>query len=160
VIVARLKIHLVHGTQFYCWRKPRIPWVEIDDPKAAENADKPSFRSGLRNQLRAKGHTVEFHEIPWTGRNRHGARLEAARDILESVPVEDDGFHHFIIAHSHGGNACMLAFKDDHKRRMSGIAGVACLATPFLIVREAAWAQVAPIPWMSLTALGTGFAEE
>jgi hypothetical protein len=42
--------------------------------------------------------------------------------------------HHFIIAHSHGGNIALHALHDTDLKR--SIAGIACLATPFLNVRR------------------------
>lgn len=142
-------IHLVHGTQFYLWRKPAIHWVEQESSSVTQ--DKPSFRGGLRKCLEARGHIVEFREIPWSGRNRHNARLAAGYEIRKNLVDQAEGWHHFLVAHSHGGNACMLALREPDRALETKLSGVVCLSTPFLVVREAAWAVAATVGWMTLT---------
>lgn len=111
--------YLVHGTQFYLFRKPVIDWVEDDEER---------MRQGLREALQQ--HTVEFVEVHWSGRNRQRARLQAANILtkcIEERPAAES--HEFVIAHSHGGNAAVFALKGSAADR---IAGVGCLSTPFL----------------------------
>jgi hypothetical protein len=149
--MAKLLIHLVHGTQFYVLRKPDVPWVEDEDERASDTEDLCAFRRGVRKQLRDKGHEVEFDAVLWSGRNRHGARLAAAAELQEHVlRKEGDSVHHFVVAHSHGGNACLLALKNGRAALAEKISGIACLSTPFLIVREAAWAVNSTIAWLTL----------
>src|SRR5712691_6963998 len=154
--MASLIVHLVHGTQFYVWRKPNIPWVK--DESVDEDGSLGSFRRGLSRRLAERGHAaVEFDVVPWSGRNRHGARLEAARELRRHVmKAGQEAAQHFVVAHSHGGNACLLALRDDAdlSKRLSGIV---CLSTPFLVVREAKWAWTATRAWGALVGVGLLF---
>lgn len=141
--MARLIVHLVHGTQFYLWRKPAIPWVEQEPAGVSAIGNEHLFRVGLRRRLEAKGHQVSFRVIRWSGRNRHSARRAAADRIRQSLEHPEEGAHHFLVAHSHGGNACVMALTGGDRQWEAGLSGVACLATPFLVVREAGWAVTA-----------------
>jgi hypothetical protein len=154
--MATLHIHLLHGTQFYFthlrfWRKPRIQWVE-DDPQSPDQ-----FCAGVRTRLEAKGYEVRFHAIGWSGHNLHGSRRKAADKLLSEITPED-GEPHFIVAHSHGGNACMLALRKDERENGgnwgSQLRGIVCLATPFLVVQPARWALLAATTWLALVLLG------
>jgi len=153
--MVKLIVHLVHGTQFYAWRKPRIPWVE--DEGDGEDGSVGAFRHGLRRRLAERGFAdVDFDVVPWSGRNRHGARLEAAQELRRHVldlTLANNGSRHVVVAHSHGGNACLLALKDagELPQRLSGIV---CFSTPFLVVREAKWALAATFAWMFLALIG------
>lgn len=44
----------------------------------------------------------------WTGSNKHSARVNAAQDLVNWVGLNPSGYLR-IIAHSHGGNVCLLA---------------------------------------------------
>lgn len=152
--MAHVLVHLVHGTQFYLWRKPRIPWVEdTAQPMAAPELD--SFCRGLRQELVQRGHSVTFDVVPWSGRNRHGAREAAAGALRENVlkPAHEP-VRRFVVAHSHGGNACLLALKDDGGAVAKRLSGIVCLSTPFLVVRKEKWALNATIAWMTLVFMG------
>ena len=72
----------------------------------------------------------------WDGRNNPAARTEAKdklREHLHCMARKYKLAQHYIVAHSHGGNVALYALRDTSLR--DAIAGVACLATPFLISR-------------------------
>jgi hypothetical protein len=76
---------------------------------------------------------VEFAVFAWTGRNTTGARYGAAeelRSFLQTLSARFPEATHHIVAHSHGGNVSLYALRDDELR--GRVAGVACLATPFI----------------------------
>lgn len=89
------------------------------------------FRTRLENQLGS----IEFRRVQWSGRNWARDRLEAGEQLraqLKETLSQRPDARHFIIAHSHGGNAVMYALQDAQLRRR--VAGVVTLATPFLNV--------------------------
>lgn len=158
--MARLVFHLVHGTQFYLLARPRVRWLMCGKPEVPWIRDGSPLRKGLRTSLESQGHVVEFRPVEWSGRNRHAARVEAARRIRESLAEGPADARHFLIAHSHGGNACLLALKEDEaqppaaERLADQLTGIACLSTPFLVVQKADWAVAATVAWISALALG------
>jgi hypothetical protein len=114
--MAQFVFHLVHGTQFYLLAKPRIRWLLCGKPSVDWIEEESStLCRRLRTLLEDSGHEVEFRCVPWSGRNRHAARLEAAGLIRESVAGGPENARHFVVAHSHGGNACFLALKEEGK---------------------------------------------
>jgi len=176
--------HLVHGTQFYLLKKPRLRWLMCGKPVVKWTKSDSPLCSNIRKSLEEKGHRVDFREIEWSGRNRHSDRSEAARRICESVDDSPTNARNILVAHSHGGNACMLALKqaeksalerlikvengaEDVKSCESGespsddlprrLAGIVCLSTPFLIIREAQWATKATIAWWVMLLLSVVF---
>ena len=126
--MARFVFYLVHGTQFYWLRKPKIEWIQPGS----------MFRAQLLEELRGAGHDAEFRLIEWTGRNRQRHRLDAALQLAEEVGVRGEHEFQVLVGHSHGGNVCLLALKDDAVRQR--IDGVVCLSTPFLLFWKAEWA--------------------
>lgn len=166
--MARLVFHLVHGTLFYFLTKPRVPWLRCGKPSVPWVEEHSRLRIGLSQRLEALGHQVEFRVVDWSGRNRHGARLAAAKGIRRSVARAPGDAVNFLVAHSHGGNACLLALKeaeglapkvrsqeesksegqkDPQSRWADRVTGVAYLSTPFLVVRRAEWALSATAVW-------------
>lgn len=96
--------------------------------------DASTLCRSLRDSL---GPSVVFRRFRWSGRNSHTARLSAAgrlRDYLEEGLLESPEATHIVVAHSHGGNVALMAVEDSNL--CERIAGVACLATPFISVRE------------------------
>lgn len=72
----------------------------------------------------------------WTGANTVAARTNAqaaVRGHLRLLRQQHEQARHFIVAHSHGGNVALYALRDESL--LTSIAGVACLATPFLVCR-------------------------
>lgn len=109
-------VTLVHGT----WAR-RSEWT----------LEGSHLRTTLENRLGS----IEFRRVQWSGGNWARDRLEAAeqlREHLKETLSQRPDARHFIIAHSHGGNAVMYALQDAQLRRR--VAGVVTLATPFLNV--------------------------
>lgn len=91
----------------------------------------------LRNNLEED---VVFRRFNWSGRNRHEARDKAAEKLhgflekgLKEYPK--DTHKHFIVAHSHGGNVALMALNQGDSSLQKKIAGIACMATPFITAR-------------------------
>src|SRR5688500_16845426 len=90
--------YLVHGT----WAKGSR-WPKIEEE--------------IRRQL---PHTDLVFDYPtWSGKNTVKSRLIGAlsleKRLLDSIRRKPDA-HHFIIAHSHGGNVSLLALKNPEVR--------------------------------------------
>lgn len=105
----------VHGTFAHC-----ATWINEDSRLAWH------LRSSLKRPIYVRPFT-------WSGDNSVSARERAAsdlrihlRDLLDRWPDSC----HVIIAHSHGGNVVLQAL--DEPELAHRVAGVACLATPFL----------------------------
>jgi hypothetical protein len=78
---------------------------------------------------------VEFRRFCWSGGNTLDARRAAAADLRTQLRKDKvPPARHFVVAHSHGGNIALYALRDPEVRKR--IAGVATLATPFLIARK------------------------
>jgi hypothetical protein len=109
-------VTLVHGT----WAGKR-KWTTEGSP--------------LRLTLQRHLGQVEFRAVEWNGGNWAHDRLAAAERIrshlIEELRERPDA-RHFVIAHSHGGNAVLYALRDVELQR--NLAGVVMLATPFLHV--------------------------
>jgi pimeloyl-ACP methyl ester carboxylesterase len=112
-------ITLVHGTG-----APYAAWTE----------ERSSICTRLSSAL---GHDVAFRVFNWSGANsaraRRAAAAELTADLIRLVEREPDA-RHFLIGHSHGGNVALQSLSDPRVR--SKMAGVACLSTPFLQVRQ------------------------
>jgi hypothetical protein len=114
VTTTRVVIHLVHGT----WA-PNAAWTRRG--------------SRIRQAIERRFGAVEVRPFRWGGRNSHASRMRAARALarrltgaIERAPRS----HHFVIAHSHGGNVALhgLACLSDPNR----VLGLITLSTPFL----------------------------
>jgi hypothetical protein len=115
----RYNITLIHGTF-----ARGAEWTRDNSP----------FCTLLREALSA---SVTFHRFQWSGKNSPSARLKAAEQLkvhLRQVLDIDPQATHYIIAHSHGGNIALYALQDSGLQEK--IAGVVCLSTPFLHVRN------------------------
>jgi len=114
----RLVVTTVHGTY-----AKHATWVE----------SKSTLGQALIQRF---GAGVVVRPCRWSGANNAAARAEG-RDLLRThlgdVLNEYKQAHHYIIAHSHGGNVALYALCD--KALRDKIAGVACLATPFILSR-------------------------
>ena len=128
-------IHLVHGTF-----APDAPWTRSD--------------SCFRKKLKCRLPDVDVHfEVPqWGGQNRHSARLEGAAKLREGIREHATrGIPQVLIGHSHGGNACVLACRHLDDSLAGAVSGVACLSTPFLVVRPepnaGLFAMVSMLAW-------------
>ncbi len=128
-------IHLVHGTF-----APDAPWTQSDS----------SFQKKLKCRLPELD--VQFEAPQWGGQNQHSARLRAATKLREGIRKHATrGIPQVLIGHSHGGNACVLACRDLDGSLGGAVRGVACLSTPFLVVRHqphaGAFATVSMLAW-------------
>src|SRR5579872_5184882 len=113
----RLVIWLVHGTRFGAPSK----WPQPGS----------LFRDALRAAL---GRTGEYRVFRWSGKNAHTDRIRAGRELsraLKEAIDEDPTAKHYVIAHSHGGNALMYAI-----RALGGVPpqliGASTMGTPFI----------------------------
>jgi len=117
----RLVVTLVHGT----WGR-KAEWTRHSSPLC-------------RSLLSQAPGQVYLAPFPWSGRNTSRARIAAAErlryhiiSLIERYPAAA----HFVVAHSHGGNIALYSAQDERVR--AGLAGIACLSTPFLHVRRRA----------------------
>src|SRR5260221_5348567 len=90
--------------------------------------------SALREGLeRAFGKHVAFQPFSWSGDNTVYARKEAGDELadrLNTIHAAHPDVRQVLIAHSHGGNIAVYALRD--LRGDVNVAGIACIATPFL----------------------------
>ncbi|MCP4633143.1 MAG: DUF2974 domain-containing protein [candidate division Zixibacteria bacterium] len=110
-------ITLVHGTF-----ATKAKWI-------SENSD---FRKFISQKL---GNQVEFQVPKWSGKNIQRDRKRAAKelaDFLSNSKGEKEGYHHYVIAHSHGGNIALYA--TEHAHLEDKIKGIMCMNTPFFCV--------------------------
>jgi hypothetical protein len=120
--------------------------------------DASTLCESLRDRL---GPDAVFRRFRWSGRNSHTARLNASkrlRDFLQEGLADSPDATHIVVAHSHGGNIALMALGDSNLR--DRIAGVACLATPFIVAGDRnigrdTWAilEVSSIPPVALVIL-------
>lgn len=135
--------------------QPRRAVVTLVHGTWARNAGWPKEGSILRREVTAAlGAGTTFRRFRWSGRNRHRARLGAARELQaylrQGFELHPDA-EHFIIAHSHGGNVVTYALADPQIRNR--LAGVVSLATPFIQVEaDESRMEVVPGFWASLGA--------
>jgi hypothetical protein len=114
---------LVHGT----WA-PHAPWAQKTSRLVL----------GLRERF---GDATPIDALNWGGWNRVSTRSKGAellRRHLRDAPLEDDQ-RRFVIAHSHGGNVALYALRDPVAAART--AGVATLATPFLVAQRRHYAK-------------------
>jgi hypothetical protein len=90
--------------------------------------------STIRRYLRAQIGHVTFRLFFW-GRcnNSQPSRLAASNRLiarLDKTFERSPKAHHFVIAHSHGGNVALYALENEIVRER--LSGIVCIATPFL----------------------------
>jgi len=137
--MSKFVLTFVHGT----WGRGMI-WPSGD---ALWTTEASTLCRSLQGRL---GPDVVFRRFRWSGRNSHTARLNASkklRDFLQEGLAASPDATHIVIAHSHGGNVTLMALGDSNLRER--IAGVACLATPFIAARDRnigrdPWAIIVP----------------
>lgn len=100
----------------------------------ASRAGWTSPGSALHSAIRARfGEGAVIEPFLWSGKNSHGARLQAGQDLvphLLDISRRYPGVPSHIVAHSHGGNVALYAVRDP---RLAGkVQRVVCLATPFI----------------------------
>ena len=120
-------VTLVHGT----WGRGIVhasgdaPWTLAD--------------SALCRSLAEEfGDDLSLRGFQWSGRNTHTGRRSAAEclraSLEEAIETSAPNTTHVVVAHSHGGNVAIDAIGTPALR--DRIAGVVCLATPFIVARE------------------------
>jgi hypothetical protein len=104
----------------------------------APGADWTHEESPLCQALKDKfGDRITFDRFCWSGRNSHRARCGAALGLRAHVCRNHErlaGYQQYLIAHSHAGNVCLYALRDDDVRQ--AIRGVITLSTPFILCRR------------------------
>ncbi|MBR1300068.1 alpha/beta fold hydrolase [Bradyrhizobium sp. AUGA SZCCT0042] len=108
----------------------------------AKSADWPALQSALTDVAKLNGQDVRIEKIPWTGKNRAGARQWAAVDLfrlLLDIRFKNPNEKIFLIGHSHGGSAIVYFLK---RYPNMPLAGCAFLSTPFVAIRERSRALV------------------
>jgi hypothetical protein len=92
-----------------------------------------AFRDALAASL---GRPCLFRPFDWSGRNRPGWRLDAARALREHLErglEEHPTAKHYVVCHSHGGNVLLYALRG--QALQDRLHGLVCLSTPFLHIR-------------------------
>jgi hypothetical protein len=149
-VAQRIVVTLIHGT----WAR-NAPWTRpaARDVGPSQEQEAPTLRQAIEDAFPGG---VEFRTFDWSGRNSLGARQDEARRLRNQLlanPTSDPGVRHFLVAHSHGGNIALYALRDPDVRNR--IAGVATLATPFLIAgRRDLGSEGKTILVLELVALG------
>jgi alpha-beta hydrolase superfamily lysophospholipase len=116
-VAAKFVVTLVHGT----WADTR-GWVAPG--------------SFLRRELDRRLDHLTFRAFAWSGRNTHAARTEAGASLAQFIRdghVRYPDAHHFVVAHSHGGNVALYAMRDPAAR--DAVTGIVTLGTPFIYTR-------------------------
>ncbi len=127
-------IHLVHGT----WPGGILGRVRRRRGTAPQWFEKGSkFREAI---LASSGAQIRFVQFPWSGSNSIQAREHAAVEFRGHFARErqrNPHGVHLVIAHSHGGNVVLRALATMPPDDRTAVAGIAALATPFLLFRGA-----------------------
>lgn len=82
------------------------------------------------DRLRAAGAERDFGKI----RRRSGDASETLRNHLARVARDFPGAAQVLVGHSHGGNVCLYALRDQGTR--NAVSALVCLSTPFVHARE------------------------
>lgn len=76
---------------------------------------------------------VDFDHFNWSGANNHRERLASGEKFRSFLRLRMQRFpesHHFVIAHSHGGNIAMYALRD--RKIAEAMSGLITMGTPFI----------------------------
>jgi pimeloyl-ACP methyl ester carboxylesterase len=80
--------------------------------------------------------STDLCRFEWSGKNSHGDRLEAGKelcDYIKNIAAQNHGAEIFVIAHSHGGTVALYALKD--REVAEKVKGLVTMGTPFLSIR-------------------------
>jgi hypothetical protein len=119
-------------------------------------ANWPALQAGLVEAAGAANDIVQFKQLVWSGKNRAGAREDAAEAILTLVEqIRSSSPNEKIIAvgHSHGGSA-IAYFLKKFPEASKALCGCAFLSTPFVAIRPRQEALRAIFMTMFLLAVG------
>jgi len=103
----------------------------------ATGADWTKSGSMLRQNIAEQLKDVEFNIFNWSGRNTHQARIAAAEDLKVALKKEfakHPDRHHYLIAHSHGGNVALYSLADSEVAEH--VEGIVTMGTPFIVCRD------------------------
>lgn len=145
----RISFLLVHGTIPRLWR------FRIFGERSWSDAD-----SRFRKELKKNFPRAAVDLFPWNGANTHDARLKAGDQLCASLTkaIANNTKRKFvIIAHSHGGNIALYALRKLSGEQRSRVAGLVCLATPFISAVPLNSRNSISELWMSII-LGTSIA--
>jgi hypothetical protein len=144
---------LVHGTWARSWLftlldriSGSVQWYEKGS----------TFRIELEKQFPG----AVFEPSEWSGANSAAARMKAAINLstdLRKRLVIHPHAHHFVIAHSHGGNIASYAILNEPEFRQK-ITGLIFLSTPFLHVHKRATNPLREAALLLIIFLGLFFA--
>jgi hypothetical protein len=130
-----IAILVVHGTQLFLLRRLAAVWRFVTRHKKLAWSDPNStFCTALAAALAPA--SVTFHLSRWGGSHSFRARergVDIVRKDLEMMIKDRPTASHYVIGHSHGGNVAMRAVSNQYAPK---IAGLVCMATPFLHVRR------------------------
>lgn len=115
----RYLVTLVHGTF-----ATNAPWLGKDS----------TLSTALRNRL---GDGLKLVPFKWSGNNSPRARRQDSARLARQLACQVgcySGAQHYLVGHSHGGNVALSAAVTSGV--LDKIAGIVCLATPFLVARE------------------------
>ncbi len=136
-------------------RPPRIVLVHGTFARGAVWTQ-PSVSSLCASLRRSLGSDTQFDPFPWSGVNRHNARVEAGRDLadhLDTLLAETPRRPVFVIGHSHGGTVITHALRARPSLARS-LSGVVLLSTPFIQVRRRPHATALGVLLASVSAFG------
>jgi hypothetical protein len=132
-----------HGQ--FTWSMPTDPSVVVTLVHGtwAQSATWVLPNSALCRRLTETwGGQIGLMPLRWSGGNTVRARARAAADLathIDAVARQFPAAHHYVVAHSHGGNVALYALRQRSRARINGLA---CLSTPFLHVRNRNLGQV------------------
>lgn len=108
-------VHLIHGTfeSDAAWTLPSSP---------------------LCQEILAQNPAVKFNRFVWTGFNTQKARRDAAKAFAQ-VLKSSASQHHYVVAHSHGGNIVKQVSHDEPALK-GKVKGVCLLSPPFIYRRR------------------------
>jgi hypothetical protein len=148
-------VTLVHGTVLFA-RWPRLLRV-VDILKKVSSRGRATSAwyvegSRFREDLSASlGPRDSLRFFPWSGGNTVWHRIVAAgaegdfgearsrrtvslREHIKEIAEDPSGPAQVLVAHSHGGNVCLHALRNESTAR--AVDGFVCLSTPFVHARE------------------------
>ena len=150
-------VTLVHGTVLFArWPRVRRLLNSLDTLWSRPSAEHAwhTERSEFSRRLRARlGPHAYVKSFTWSGGNTVWDRIHAAgadgdfgtpaatstcslREHIALIARDHPGAAQVLVAHSHGGNVCLYALRDESMAR--AVDGLVCLSTPFVHARERA----------------------
>jgi hypothetical protein len=147
-------VTLVHGTVLFA-RWPRVlrlvnAVTQLWPGGSGEPAWHTKDSTFSKRLLASLGPHARTEPFCWSGGNTVWDRIYAAgadgdfgklaanmvslRKHIATIAAEPSGPAQVLVAHSHGGNVCLYALRDESTER--AVDGLVCLSTPFVHARE------------------------